>query len=105
MNIIRTNLVELESLMLYTKIQPQSFLGSGEEDFKAFLPYMSVAAIFFNGMEPFKQAKRRPMEKNWRKLLKRFQRRRHLKITQFYYMYIAQAWARADNSKGIKFLL
>ena len=28
-----TKLVDLESLMLYTKIQPQSFLGSKEEDF------------------------------------------------------------------------
>ena len=27
------NLVDHESPMLYTKIQPQSFLGSGEEDF------------------------------------------------------------------------
>ena len=33
---IWTNLVELEFSMLYTKIQPQSFLGSGEEDFQAF---------------------------------------------------------------------
>ena len=33
MIIIWTNLVDLESSMLYTKIQPQSFLGSGEEDF------------------------------------------------------------------------
>ena len=31
--IIWTNLVDLESPMLYTKIQPQSFLGSDEEDF------------------------------------------------------------------------
>ena len=31
--IISTNLIDLESLMLYTLIQPQSFLGSGEEDF------------------------------------------------------------------------
>ena len=31
--IIWTNLVDLESSMLYTKIQSQSFLGSGEEDF------------------------------------------------------------------------
>ena len=31
MIIIRTNLVELESSMLYTKIQPPSFLGSGDE--------------------------------------------------------------------------
>ena len=33
MTIIWTNLVDLESPMLFTKIQPQSFLGSGEEDF------------------------------------------------------------------------
>ena len=31
--IICTNLVDLESSMLDTKIQPQSFLGSREEDF------------------------------------------------------------------------
>ena len=31
--IIWTNLVDLESWMLYNKIHPQSFLGSGEEDF------------------------------------------------------------------------
>ena len=37
--------------MLYTKIQPQTFLGSGEEDFKCF--YMGMAAILFNGAEPF----------------------------------------------------
>ena len=31
--IISTDLADIESPMLYTKIQPQSFLGSGEEDF------------------------------------------------------------------------
>ena len=31
--IIWTKLVDLESSMLYTKIQPQRFLGSGEDDF------------------------------------------------------------------------
>ena len=30
---ILTNLADLESPMLYTKIQPQSFLSTGEEDF------------------------------------------------------------------------
>ena len=40
MTIIWTNLVDLESPMLYTKIQPQSFLGAGEEDLFVFLPYM-----------------------------------------------------------------
>ena len=38
-----------------SKIQPQSFLGSGEEDFLVFSPYMGMAAISFNGMEPFEQ--------------------------------------------------
>ena len=28
--------------MLNTKIQPQNFLGSGEEDFQEFLPYMDM---------------------------------------------------------------
>ena len=40
--------------MLYTKIQPQSFLGS-EEDFKVYLPYMGMTAILFNSVEPFEQ--------------------------------------------------
>ena len=39
--------------MLYTKIQPQNFLGSGEEDFQVFLPYMDMAAILFSCTEPF----------------------------------------------------
>ena len=33
MVIIWTNLVDLESQILYNMIQPQSFLGSGGEDF------------------------------------------------------------------------
>ena len=32
--------------MLYTKIQPQSFLGSGEEDFEEFLPYIDMAVSY-----------------------------------------------------------
>ena len=59
--------------MLYTKLQPKSFLGSGEEDFQTFLPYMSMAAILCNGTEPFEQivnipSKEGPMcnlVKNW----------------------------------------
>ena len=39
--------------MLYTEIQPQSFLGSGE-DFQVFLPYIGMAAILLNGTEAFK---------------------------------------------------
>ena len=45
--------------MLYTKIQPQSFLGSGEDFlsvfFFFFFWYMGTAAILFNGAEPFEQ--------------------------------------------------
>ena len=45
MVIIWTHLVDLEFPLLYTKIQPQSFLSSGEEDFEVFLPYMGMKAI------------------------------------------------------------
>ena len=38
--------------MLYTKIQPQNFLGSGE-DLKVFLPYMDKASILFNGAKSY----------------------------------------------------
>ena len=41
--------------MLYTKIQTQSILASEKEDFLEFLPYMDMAAILFNGAEPFEQ--------------------------------------------------
>ena len=34
--------------MLYTKIQPKRFLGSGE-DFYVCLPYIGMAAILING--------------------------------------------------------
>ena len=49
MTIICTNLVDLESPMLYNKIQPQSFLGS-EKIFKTFtilfdLGLMSLSVI------------------------------------------------------------
>ena len=45
------NLVDFEFPMLYTKIQPQSCLSSGE----GVLSYMSMAAILFNGAKPFDQ--------------------------------------------------
>ena len=41
--------------MKHTKIQPQSFLGTGEEDKKRVLLYMGMAAILLNGAEPFQQ--------------------------------------------------
>ena len=36
--------------MTYAKIQHQGILGSGEEDFKRFLPYMGMAV---NELRPF----------------------------------------------------
>ena len=87
MIIIWTNLVELKSSMLHTKIQPQNFLGSGEEDFQEFLPYLDMAATLFNCMELFEQIGNTLSTEGsceiWWKLLKQFQRR-NLKITQFY---------------------
>ena len=49
--------------MLYTKIQPQSFLVSREDEFQGFffLPYMGVAAILFNGAEPFESIINTPL--------------------------------------------
>ena len=47
-------MIALETVMLYTKIQPQSFLGAGE-DFQEFLPYMDMAAILFSGTKSFEQ--------------------------------------------------
>ena len=44
-------LVDLTSLMIPAKVQPQDVLGSREEDF--YLPYMGVAAILVNGPQPF----------------------------------------------------
>ena len=41
--------------MLCNKIQPWSFFGSGNEDFKCFSPYMGMAAILFNHAEWFEQ--------------------------------------------------
>ena len=42
---IYINFVELDSLVLPAKIQDHRTSGSGEENFKGFLPYMGVAAI------------------------------------------------------------
>ena len=38
---------------LSSKSQPQGLLGSGEKDFQVYLQYMGMAAILFNGAEPF----------------------------------------------------
>ena len=42
--------------MLYIKIQLQSFLSSGEDDFYVFLSHIGMAAILVDGAEPFEQS-------------------------------------------------
>ena len=78
--------VELEST-IYTKIQPQSFLGSGEEYFQEFLPYKDMAAILFNCMKHLNKLActfdRRPHHVKSGENCSSV-KRRNLKITQFY---------------------
>ena len=45
MVIIRIILVVLSYTMLHTKFQGHLSIGSGEEDFLRFLPYMGMAAM------------------------------------------------------------
>ena len=46
-------MIDLETLLLYKKIESQSFLGS--EDLSDFLPYMGMVATLLNGVKPFEQ--------------------------------------------------
>ena len=41
--------------MLYTKIQPQSFIGSGEEYFQVSFTIYGYGGYLLNGVEPFEQ--------------------------------------------------
>ena len=86
--IILTNLVDLKSPMLYTKIQPQSFLSTREEDSKVFLPYMNMAAVLFNGAEPFEQIVNIPStedpKRNQVKIGQAVSEKMSLKISRFY---------------------
>ena len=53
--IIWTTLVALPYTMLHTKFQGHWSIGSGEEDFWRFLPYMGMAAILVMWPAPFEQ--------------------------------------------------
>ena len=46
-------LIDLPFLTVCAKIQPQGILSSGEEDFLRFLPYIGMAAILVNRLQPF----------------------------------------------------
>ena len=53
--IIWTILVVLTYTMIHTKFQGHRSIGSGEEDFLRFLPYMGMAAILFMWPDLFEQ--------------------------------------------------
>ena len=53
--IIWTTLVELPYQMLHTKFQGHRSIGSGEEDFLKFLPYIGMAAMLVMWPRPFEQ--------------------------------------------------
>ena len=85
---------------------PQSFLDSGDEDFKYFYHNMDMLAILFNGAEPFEQivntlSTEGPM---WN-LLKIAQAvlKEIKKLHNFIHVY--SPGAKADNPQGTKFWL
>ena len=53
--IIWISLVELPYTILHTKFQGHRSIGSGEEDFLKFLPYMGMAAMSVMWPKPFEQ--------------------------------------------------
>ena len=53
--IIWTTLAVLPYTMLHTKFQGHLYIGSGEEDFLRFLPYMGMAAMLVMWPRPFEQ--------------------------------------------------
>ena len=90
--------------MLYTKIQSQSFLGSREEDFQEFLPYMDMAAILYNCAKPFEQIGNTlstdgPVKNG--ENCSSSSREEIYKLHNFIHVY--SPVARADNPQGTKF--
>ena len=55
--------------MLYTMIQPQNYLGSEEEDFKVFLPYMVMVTILLilQKLKLITSLLQKAPSENWRK--------------------------------------
>ena len=53
--ILLINLVDLKSSMLYTKIQLQSILDSGEDEYSLLLCVLFYEAILFSDVELFEQ--------------------------------------------------
>ena len=108
MIIIWTNLVEPESSMIYTKIQPQKLSWFWRRIFSRVLPYMVMAAILFNCAEPFEQDGNTLSTESqceiWWKLLKQRSREEDIKkLHNFVHVY--SLMARANNSQGTKIWL
>ena len=94
--------------MLYTKIQPQNCLSTGEEDFQVFLPYMGMAVFLFNDAKPFEQSVNIPStERTMWKLVKIGQvlsEKKMFKDFMFLYLYIAQGQGQI-TSRGKHLIL
>ena len=78
--------------MLFTKIQSQSFLSTGEENFEVFFTYMGMSSILFNGAEPYEQVVNIPSTDPMWNLVKICQVVSEKKLEDFMilYLYIAQ---------------
>ena len=101
MAIIWTNLVVFESLMLYTEIQPQSFLGSREEDFLQFLPYTDMVAILQNHLTNWQYPfDRKPHVISGENCSSSFRKKTFKKLHNSIHVY--SPGARADNPQGTK---
>ena len=77
---------------MINQVHPQSFLGSGGEDF-FFLSYMGMVAILFNGVKPFDKIVNIPLTEGpvWN-LVKIWQAvsEKMFKDYMILYMYVAQ---------------
>ena len=88
--------------MLYIKIQPQSFLSTGE-DVLSILLYMGMAAILFNDAESFEQSVNIPStEGPLRYLVKIGQVVLEKKNFMVLYLYIAQGQGQITPGGGGK---
>ena len=110
MTVIWTNLVDFESPMLYMvpRFCLKAFLVLEKKIFKCFLSYRAMAAILFNGTEPFEQivsilSTECPVW-NLVNIAQAVSEKKYLKITQFH-ICIIYPRGKAANPKGTKFLL
>ena len=101
--IIWTNLVDLESSMIYTIFSPKASLVLEKKSFKCFY-HIKACGHLVDGAKPFNilaiPFQQKAPSEIWWKLIKRFQRRRQ-KLHNFIHVY--SLGARADTPQGTKF--